>query len=58
MKSVRIRSFSSPYFPAFGMNTKRYSVSLHIQSKYVKIQTSKTPNTDTFHAVIKALERL
>ena len=29
MKSVRFRSFSSPYFPAFGLNTERYSVSLY-----------------------------
>ena len=28
---------NSPYFPAFGLNTERYSVSLHIQSKCVKI---------------------
>ena len=26
-------SFSGPYFPAFGLNTKRYSVSLRIHSK-------------------------
>ena len=32
VKSVRIRSFSGPYFPAFGLNTKRYSLSLHIFS--------------------------
>ena len=44
MKSVRIRNFSGPYFPAF-------SASLRIQSKYGKIWTRKTPNTDTFHAV-------
>ena len=25
MKRVHIRSFSGPYFPAFGMNTERYS---------------------------------
>ena len=30
MKSVRIRSFSGPYFPSFGLNTERYSVSLRI----------------------------
>ena len=30
VKSVRIRSFSGPYFPAFGLNTERYSVSLCI----------------------------
>ena len=28
VKSVRIWSFSGPYFCAFGLNTKRYSVSL------------------------------
>ena len=28
MKSVRIRSYSGPYFPAFGMNTERSSVYL------------------------------
>ena len=26
VKSVRIRSYSEPYFPAFGLNTERYSV--------------------------------
>ena len=33
VKSVGIRSFSSQYFPAFGLNTERYEVSLRIQSK-------------------------
>ena len=33
MKSVRIRSFSGPYFPAFGLNTERVGVSPHIQSE-------------------------
>ena len=28
VKSVRIRSFSGPYFPAFGLNMDRYRVSL------------------------------
>ena len=27
VKSVRIRSFSGPYFPAFGLNTERKSIS-------------------------------
>ena len=49
MKSVR--SFSGQYFSTFGLNTERYSVSLHIQSKYLKIRTRKAPNTDTFQAV-------
>ena len=30
VKSVRIRSFSGSYFPAFGLNTERYGVSLCI----------------------------
>ena len=41
LRSVRIQSFSGPYFPAFGLNTERYSLC-------GKIRTSKNPNTDTF----------
>ena len=52
VEGVRIRSFSGPYFPAFGLNTERYTVSLRIQSEYRKIQTRITPNTDTFYAVL------
>ena len=33
VKSIRNRSFSGLYFPTFGLNTERYSVSLHIQSE-------------------------
>ena len=40
VENVRIRSYSGPYFPAFGLNTERYGVSLRIQSKCVKTQTS------------------
>ena len=40
-----------PHFPAFGLNTERYSVSLRIQSECGKIRTSKTPYLDTFHVV-------
>ena len=32
VKSVRIRSFSGLYFPAFGLNTERYGVSLSVFS--------------------------
>ena len=52
VKSVRIRSYSGLYFPAFGLNTERYSVSLRIQSECGKMRTRITPNTDTFHAVM------
>ena len=51
MKSVRIRSFSCPYFPAFRLNTARYSVSPYFRIESGKIQTRKTPNTHTFYAV-------
>ena len=48
MKKVRIRSFSGPYFSAFGLNTERYRVSLRIQSECEKIWNRKTPNTKNF----------
>ena len=44
----------TPYFPAFGLNTEIYRVNLPIQSKCGKIQTRKSPNTDTIHAVYLA----
>ena len=49
VKRVGIRIFSGPYFPALGLNTERYSVSLRIQSELGKTQTRKTLNMDTFH---------
>ena len=52
VKSVRIRSYSGPHFPAFGLNTERYGVSLRTQSECGKMRTRITPKTDTFHAVI------
>ena len=51
VKSVCIRSYSGPHFPAIGMNTERYFVSLRIQSECGKMRTRITPNTDTFCAV-------
>ena len=51
VKSVRIWSLSGPYFPAFRLNTERYSVFLCIQSEVGKTRTRKYPNTDTFQAV-------
>ena len=41
VKSIRIWSFSGPYFPAFGLNTEIYSVTLRIQSKCGKIMDQK-----------------
>ena len=39
VKSVRIRSYSGPYFAAFGLNRERYFVSLRIQSECRKYGT-------------------
>ena len=50
VKSVRICNYSGRYFPAFGLNTERFSDTPYF-SKYGKIATRITPNTDTFHAV-------
>ena len=49
MKSVCIRSYSCPYFPAFGLNTERYFVCICIQSEFGKMRTRITPNTNTFY---------
>ena len=58
VKSIRIRSFSGPYFSAFGLNTGKYgpeNSALCIQSECGKIRTKKTPNTDTFHVASSKL---
>ena len=41
-KCPNMEFFSGPYFPAFGLNTDRYRVSLRIQSEYGKIRTRKS----------------
>ena len=52
VKILRIRSYSGPHFPALGLNTKRYSISLRIQSACGKMRIRITPNTDPFYAVL------
>ena len=52
VKSVRIRVYSVPLFPV-GLNTKKYRVSLRIQSEWEKMRIRITPNKDTFLAVLK-----
>ena len=51
VKFVHIRTFSGPYFLAFGLHMEICGVNFRIQSKYGKIWTKKTPNTATFYAV-------
>ena len=48
---VRIRSFSGPYFPVFGLDTEIYSVNLRIQFEYVEMRTRKTPGAEFFYVV-------
>ena len=57
VKSVHVWSFFGPYFPPFGLNTERYSVSLCIQSECGKIRTRKTSNMDTSHAVMNIIKK-
>ena len=52
VKSARIRNYSGPHFPAFGLNTERYGISLPIQSEYGKIRTRITLNMYTFYGVL------
>ena len=51
VKSIQIWKYSRSYFSAFGLKKDRYCISLRIQSKYGKIHSRITPNTDTFYAV-------
>ena len=55
VKSVCIRSYSGLHFPAFGLDTERYGVSLRIHSECGKMRTRKAPNKDTFH-IVKGLK--
>ena len=57
MKSVCIRSYSGPYFPAFGLNMERFEASLSIPSECGKIRSRITPNTDKFYAVLRITDR-
>ena len=41
LKSVRIWSFSDPFFPAIGVNTEIYSVNHRFQSEYEKKRDQK-----------------
>ena len=43
-------------FPAFGLDTEWYAVSLRLQSECGKIWNRKTPNMDTFYAVLVTLD--
>ena len=55
VKSVRIRSYSGPYFPVVGLTTERHYKSLRIKSKSGKKQTRITLNAETFYAMVGLL---
>ena len=42
MKTVGIRSFSGPYFPAFELNTERYSEKLRIIDAFYAVNVYQT----------------
>ena len=58
VKSVRIRSYSGPHFPAFGLNTERYVASLRIQAECGKMRTRTTTNAGTFHVAHRPTDLL
>ena len=53
-KSVRIRSFSGLYFPAFGLYTEIYTVNLSIQSEYEKMRIRKIMKCKSSSAAVLA----
>ena len=48
LEKCPLRSFSVPYFPAFELNTERYSVSLRIQSKCGEMRNLKNSEYEHF----------
>ena len=48
LKSVCIRSFSSLYFPTFGLNTEIYTVNTRIQFEWEKAETKKLQKQTIF----------
>ena len=52
VKCVQIRSFSGPYFPAFGLNRRDTSHLSVFSPNAGKYGQEKTPYLDTFHAVL------
>ena len=53
VRSVPIWSYSGLNFPAFGLNTMRYRISLLIQCECGKIRTRITQNTDNFSLSVR-----
>ena len=45
VKSVRIRSFSGPYFSAFGLNTEIYGIDVSMSRKQDFVKNDKQTDT-------------
>ena len=56
-KCPNMEFFLVRIFLFFGLNTEIFSVNLHIQSKYKKIRTRKTPCLDSFHTLQTELNK-
>ena len=57
VKNDRIRSFSGPYFPAFGLNTERYREKLRISPYSVRMRENTDQKNSKYghfpHSVLK-----
>ena len=58
VKSLHIRNYSGPHFPAFELNAGRYGVSLRIQSECRNMRARIARNMDNFHAVLTKVQSL
>ena len=58
MKSVQMRSFFWSVFPAFGLNTERYSYLSVFSLNVGKHRPQKTLHLDTFHTVKMHMEQV
>ena len=56
VKSIRIRSYSGPHFPAFELNRERYSVSFCIQMR--KNAEQNNSEYGLFYAVLFSVARI
>ena len=54
VKSVRIRNYFSLHFPAFGLNTERYSVSLRISPYSVRMRENVDQNNAKYQQFLRS----
>ena len=54
MKSVRIRSYSVPYFPTFGLNTERHIIRISPYS--VRMREKKDQNNSEYGHFLRSVK--